>query len=112
MRGAVITDFKQPLAVRELPDPTPGTGDVIVQTQACGICRSDWHLWQHDWTWLGIDVSLPRVPGHEFGGVIVEAGRDVKAFRSGDRVTVCPADGVIGVHEDGGYASMVKVPNA
>ena len=131
MRGAVITDFKQPLAVQELPDPTPGPGDVIVQTQACGICRSDWHLWQHDWTWLGIDVSLPRVPGHEFGGVIVEAGRDVKGFRSGDHVTVpfhlgcghcdycragrynvCRAHGVIGVHQDGGYASLVKVPNA
>ena len=68
MRGAVITQYKQPLEVQDLPDPTPGPADAIVQTEACGICRSDWHLWQHHWTWLGLELALPRVPGHEFGG--------------------------------------------
>jgi D-arabinose 1-dehydrogenase-like Zn-dependent alcohol dehydrogenase len=131
MRGAVITQYKQPLEVQNLPDPEPGPADAIIQTEACGICRSDWHLWQHHWTWLGIDLTLPRVPGHEFGGTIVEVGSDVKAFRVGDRVTVpfhlgcghcercrsghynlCLAYGVIGVHHDGGYGTLVKVPNA
>jgi D-arabinose 1-dehydrogenase-like Zn-dependent alcohol dehydrogenase len=131
MRGAVITKYQQPLEVQELVDPTPGPADVIVQTEACGVCRSDWHLWQHHWTWLGIELTLPRVPGHEFGGTIVAAGKDVKAFRIGDRVTVpfhlgcghcghcragrynlCLAYGVIGVHHDGGFGSLVKVPSA
>ena len=74
MRAAVITDYKQTLEVQDLPDPTSGPGDAIIQTEACGICRSDWHLWQHHWTWLGIELTLPRVPGHEFGGTIVEVG--------------------------------------
>jgi D-arabinose 1-dehydrogenase-like Zn-dependent alcohol dehydrogenase len=131
MRGAVITEYKQPLTVQDLPDPTPGPADAIIQTEACGICRSDWHLWQHHWTWLGIELPLPRVPGHEFGGTIVEVGSEVKGFCVGDRVTVpfhlgcgrcdqcragrynlCLAYGVIGVHHDGGYGSLVKVPNA
>jgi D-arabinose 1-dehydrogenase-like Zn-dependent alcohol dehydrogenase len=131
MRGAVITQYKQPLEVHELPDPTPGPADAIVQTEACGICRSDWHLWQHHWTWLGLELALPRVPGHEFGGTVVEVGREVKGFRAGDRVTVpfhlgcghcgqcragrynlCLAYGCIGIHHDGGYGSLVKVPSA
>ena len=131
MRGAVMTQIKEPLEVQDLPDPTPGPADVIIQTEACGICRSDWHLWQRHWTWLGLDMALPRVPGHEFGGLVVEVGRDVKSFQVGDRVTVpfhlgcgrcdlcragrynlCLAYGVIGVHHDGGYGSLVKVPVA
>jgi len=131
MRAAVITGYKQPLSIQDLPDPTPGPADAIIQTEACGICRSDWHLWQHHFTWVGIELTLPRVPGHEFGGTIVEVGRDVRNFRAGDRVTVpfhlgcghceqcragrynlCLAYGVIGVHHDGGYASLVKIPSA
>jgi len=131
MRGAVITEFQRPLVVQELPDPTPGPTDVIVRTEACGICRSDWHVWQHHWTWLGIETTLPRVPGHEFGGTVVEAGAEVRGFRVGDRVTVpfhlgcgrcalcragrynlCLAYGCLGVHHDGGYGNFVKVPSA
>jgi len=131
MRAAVITEYGQPLAVQDLPDPVPGNNDAIIEPVACGICRSDWHLWQHHWTWLGLEMDLPRVPGHEFGGTVVEVGRNVKAFRVGDQVTVpfhlgcghcelcragrynlCLAYGCIGIHHDGGYGSLVKVPNA
>ncbi len=131
MRAAVITQYKQPLEVQEIPDPVPGPADAIIQTEACGICRSDWHLWQHHWTWLGIELALPRVPGHEFGGTVVEVGREVRGYRVGDRVTVpfhlgcglcelcrsgrynlCLAYGCIGIDSDGGYGSLVKVPSA
>ena len=131
MRAALITGYGQPLQVRELPDPEPGPADVVVETEACGICRSDWHLWHHHWTWLGVELELPRVPGHEFGGTVVEVGREVKNFRVGDLVTVpfhlgcgsceqcrsgrynlCLAFGCIGIHHDGGYGSLVRVPNA
>jgi D-arabinose 1-dehydrogenase-like Zn-dependent alcohol dehydrogenase len=131
MKAAVITGYKRPLEIQELPDPVPGPSEVIIQTEACGICRSDWHLWQHHWTWLGIEVDLPRVPGHEFGGTIVEAGKEVRHFKVGDRVTVpfhlgcghceqcrsgrynlCLSYGVIGFHHDGGYGSLVRVPSA
>ncbi len=131
MRVATITAYKQPLEIRNLPDPEPGPGDAIIRTEACGICRSDWHLWQHEWTWIGMELVLPRVPGHEIGGEVVECGKEVTRFRPGDRVTVpfhlgcgkcdecwngrynlCLAYGVIGVHHDGGFGELVRVPSA
>ncbi len=131
MRAAAITAYKQPLEIRNVPDPEPGPGDAIIRTEACGICRSDWHLWQHEWTWIGMELDLPRVPGHEFGGEVVECGKEVTRFRPGDRVTVpfhlgcgkceecwngrynlCFAYGAIGVHHDGGFGELVRVPSA
>src|SRR5512145_3248672 len=88
MRAAVMTEYRQPLEIRDLPDPTPGDTDAVVQVDACGVCRSDWHLWQQDWSWVGVEVPLPRVPGHEFGGTIAEVGKGVTRFKVGDRVTI------------------------
>jgi propanol-preferring alcohol dehydrogenase len=72
---------------------------------------------------------LPVTPGHEVAGVVEEVGRDVGAFRPGDRVCVhylahcgacefcrrgneqfCPEVQMIGKHRDGGYAEFIKVP--
>jgi D-arabinose 1-dehydrogenase-like Zn-dependent alcohol dehydrogenase len=41
MRAAQILEHKKPLSIGEVPDPTPGSHDVIVRVEACGICRSD-----------------------------------------------------------------------
>lgn len=131
MKAAVMTAYRQPLDVRDLPDPRPGDDDAVVRVEACGICRSDWHLWQEDWSWVGVGVPFPRVPGHEFGGTVVEVGRNIRRFRAGDRVTVpfhlacghceycdtgrsniCQAFGFLGVHTDGGYGELSLVPHA
>lgn len=131
MKAAVLTAYKQPLEIRELPDPTPGPADAVVKVSACGVCRSDWHLWQEDWTWMNLGVELPRVPGHEFGGVVQEVGAEVRGFRPGERVTVpfhmacgrcdycttgranlCYALGFLGFHHNGGYGEYALVPNA
>ena len=45
MRAAVMRDWQ--LRVDELPDPTPGPGQVLTKVLACGICGSDLHLLQH-----------------------------------------------------------------
>ncbi|KAB1119261.1 zinc-dependent alcohol dehydrogenase family protein [Micromonospora aurantiaca] len=69
--------------VREVDDPAPAPDGVVVRVGATGLCRSDWHGWQgHD-----PDIRLPHVPGHEFAGVVVAAGADVRGWRPGDRVT-------------------------
>ena len=84
MKAVVYESFGGALHVRELPDPSPAPDGVVVRVEATGICRSDWHGWQgHD-----ADVKLPHVPGHELAGVVVAAGREVRNWRSGDRVTV------------------------
>jgi propanol-preferring alcohol dehydrogenase len=131
MRAAVLTRFREPLSVEQVPDPTAGPADAIVRVEACGVCRSDWHLWQQDLTWAGVELSLPAVPGHELGGVVEVVGSEIQRFRPGDRVTVpfhlacgrcqycfsgrsnlCLAYGLVGVHRSGGYGQYVCVPNA
>jgi D-arabinose 1-dehydrogenase-like Zn-dependent alcohol dehydrogenase len=88
MRAAVMEAIRQPLVVRDVPDPTPPENGVVVRVEANGICRSDWHIWTGDWTWLGVGVALPHVLGHEFCGVVEEVGPDVTRWHRGDRVLV------------------------
>lgn len=88
MKAAVMEGVRQPLVVRDMPDPTPAKNGVVVRVEANGICRSDWHLWTGDWTWVGIAVPFPHVPGHEFCGVVEAIGDDVTRWKKGDRVLV------------------------
>jgi D-arabinose 1-dehydrogenase-like Zn-dependent alcohol dehydrogenase len=84
VRALVFDSFGGPLEVREVPDPEPHPGGVVVRVAASGICRSDWHAWQgHD-----PDVVLPHVPGHELAGTVAAVGDTVRHWAVGDRVTV------------------------
>jgi len=84
MRAAIFEQFQQPLSIQNLPDPAPPDDGVVIQVKANGICRSDWHGWMgHD-----SDVHLPHVPGHEFAGVVCDVGKNVRRWKTGDRVTV------------------------
>jgi alcohol dehydrogenase len=83
MRAMVLDRIRGPLAVREVPDPAPPDGGVVVRVLATGLCRSDWHAWAgHD------EITLPHVPGHELAGVVVAVGAGVSRWATGDRVTV------------------------
>lgn len=84
MRALVYDAFGGPLDVRDVPDPRPSPGGVVVRVGASGICRSDWHGWQgHD-----SDIALPHVPGHELAGTVEVVGVEVRRWHPGDRVTV------------------------
>jgi alcohol dehydrogenase len=84
MKAAIFREFRQPITIKNVPDPIATADGVVVQVKANGICRSDWHGWMgHD-----SDVHLPHVPGHELAGVVAEIGKDVRRFKKGDRVTV------------------------
>ena len=69
--------------VREISRPEIGPRDVLLQVQAVSVCGSDLHQWLGGASWK---VNYPVVLGHEFGGVIAEAGREVQGFAEGDRV--------------------------
>ncbi len=85
MRAAAYNEFGGPITVRELPDPLPGIGEVIVRVRATGVCRSDFHGWHgHD---PDID-QMPHVPGHELAGEVAAVGSGVTKWQVGDRVTV------------------------
>ena len=92
MNRALVYHGKGDVRLESLPDPTPPDGrGVVVRVQHTAICGSDLHLYHG---------TLPVPPGytlgHEFIGEIVETGRDVRSFKSGDRVLV---SGVIGCGE-------------
>src|SRR6201994_4069903 len=83
MRAVVLDRIGGPLEVREVPDPVPPAGGVVVEVGATGLCRSDWHAWAgHD------DIRLPHVPGHELAGPLAPGGPGVTRWSAGDRVTV------------------------
>ena len=82
MKVLLLSEYKH-LEIADLPEPTPGPGEVLVRVAACGICGSDVH---------GYDGSSgrripPIVMGHEAAGRIAAVGAEVKGFAVGDRVT-------------------------
>jgi len=78
---AVVSKGPGSLAVEEVPDPTPGPGDLVLRVQGCGICGSDLHLYQS-----GL-LPANAIMGHEFSGELVEAA---PGFRAGERVCAIP----------------------
>ena len=69
--------------LREVDRPVAGDDDVIMQVEAVSVCGSDLHQWSGSQSW---PVNYPVVLGHEFGGHIVELGKNVKSWAQGDRV--------------------------
>jgi D-arabinose 1-dehydrogenase-like Zn-dependent alcohol dehydrogenase len=99
MKAMVMEEVGKPMVVKEWAEPKCPADGAVVRVEASGICRSDWHLWQGDWGWIGFKQRLPTVLGHEFAGVIEEVGKDVKTLKPGARVVVPLAQGC-GVCED------------
>ncbi|WP_117193735.1 zinc-dependent alcohol dehydrogenase family protein [Rhizobium terrae] len=84
MKAMFYDAFEKAPEIRNVPDPEPAFGGVVVKIGATGLCRSDWHGWMgHD-----PDIKLPHVPGHELAGKVVATGKGVTRFKTGDRVTV------------------------
>jgi D-arabinose 1-dehydrogenase-like Zn-dependent alcohol dehydrogenase len=78
-------DFQ--IVKREIPDS--GAGHVRIKVQACGVCHSD--VLTKDGVWSGI--QYPRVPGHEFVGIIDEVSAGVSEWTMGQRVGIGWYDG-------------------
>src|SRR3546814_15517363 len=86
MRAALFRTDNRKLVVGNVPDPTPGEGEVVVKVHRCGICGSDLHMAE------GHVFSFDdgAVPGHEVSGEIVATGAGVARVKTGDRVSVLP----------------------
>ena len=130
MKAAVLHEFKKPLAIEEVPRPVPGSQEVLIEVEACGVCHSDLHVAEGDWKQFAGIVKIPLILGHEIAGRVAEAGGEVRDLRVGDRVGVpwvhwtcgecefcregnenlCKKQQITGVTVDGGYAEFVKAP--
>lgn len=85
MLVAQVEEFGQPLVLKELDVPTPGPGQILVKTEACGVCHTDLHARNGDWP---LKPALPFTPGHEGIGIVVALGEGVTAVKAGERVGV------------------------
>ena len=124
MRAAVLREYRQPLALEDVPRPDCPPDGVVLRVLACGVCRSDWHGWVGEHP----RVKPGRIGGHEYCGEVVEAGpgavhavgdRLVAPFilacgtcgqcRSGASNT-CLDQRLPGFTEQGAFAEFVAVP--
>ncbi len=87
MDAVVFQGVGEPLQLEQVDRPDCGPSEVVVETEACGICRSDWHAWQGDWDWIGLVPQPGLIFGHEPVGRVVQVGDNVTRFSEGDRVT-------------------------
>jgi propanol-preferring alcohol dehydrogenase len=85
MQAAVVEQFGKPLVLKELDIPEPGPGQILVKTEACGVCHTDLHAANGDWP---LKPTLPFTPGHEGIGIVTALGSGVTAVKEGDRVGV------------------------
>jgi len=85
MQAAVVEAFGKPLKLMELDIPVAGPGQILVKTEACGVCHTDLHARDGDWP---AKPKLPFTPGHEGIGRVVAIGTGVTAVKEGDRVGV------------------------
>ena len=118
--------FPQPgaIALESVEDPACGKEEVIISVAHSGICGTDIHIFRNEY-----ESEFPLIPGHEFGGEIVEVGKNVVDFARGDRVVVdpnlycarcnfcrdhqanhCANWAGIGITRSGGFAEYVNVP--
>lgn len=86
MKSAAVVNYapeKGSVEIREIPVPSIGDEDILLEVANVGVCGSDLHQWTSDHSW---PVNYPVVLGHEFGGRIAEVGKNVAGWKVGDRV--------------------------
>ena len=123
MHAAVVEGFGKPLAMKEVDIPSPGPGQILIKTEACGVCHTDLHAARGDWP---LKPSLPFIPGHEGVGTVFAVGAGGTTVKEGDRVgvpwlysacghceyclsaweTVCPEAQFGGYTKNGGFAEL------
>ena len=124
MRAAIVRNFNEDLSIETVNDPACPEDGVVLDVLACGVCRSDYH----GWTGNHPLVKDGSIMGHEYCGVVVEAGPKAK-YKIGDRLiapfilgcgscpscqsgksNTCATQIVPGFNAPGAYAEYVSVP--
>jgi threonine 3-dehydrogenase len=128
MKALVKKERKPGLWLEEVPRPTIGINDVLIQVDRAGICGTDVHIYKWD-EWAQKTIPTPMVIGHEFVGEVAEVGSNVKDFFPGEIVSaeghvvcgrcrnclagrrhLCKDTQGIGVNRPGAFAEFISVP--
>jgi propanol-preferring alcohol dehydrogenase len=122
MKAMVLDAPTRPLRLADVPEPHAAQGQIVVRVRACGVCRTDLHVFDGELP----DPKLPLVLGHQIVGVVEAAGEGAERFAPGERVGVpwlswtdgtcrycrsgrenlCDAARFNGYTADGGYAEL------
>ena len=122
MRAMLLDQPGLPLRLGVVPAPRPRSGELLLEVNACGICRTDIHVVDGELK----EPKLPLVPGHQIVGRVTAIGEGVAGFELGQRVGVpwlasvcgacsyctsgrenlCADARFTGYHRDGGYAEL------
>ncbi|MEW6433757.1 MAG: L-threonine 3-dehydrogenase [Myxococcota bacterium] len=86
MRALVKAKKEPGLWMEDVPKPSLGHNDVLIQVKKTGICGTDIHIYNWD-EWSQRTINVPMHIGHEFMGVVAEVGSEVTGFKPGDRVS-------------------------
>ncbi len=130
MKAMLLNNFalidQNPLELTDVPKPEPGTEDILIRINVCGVCHTDLHTIEGELP----EVKLPIIPGHQIVGILEKTGSHTSRFSVGDRVGVawlysteddckyaqqgkenlCDNARFTGYHENGGYAEYITIP--
>lgn len=97
MKAFILDRYKkkQPLRLGEMPEPTMGPGDVLVEIAAAGLNVLDAKIRNGEFKLL-LPYKPPFVLGHDLAGTVIQVGSSVRRFKVGDEVYARPRDGRIG----------------
>ena len=109
MKAWQFTGVNKPLALNEVPEPTPSRGDVLIKTMAAGMCHSDIGVLEIE-GFVPFPMPSPITLGHEVAGVVEAVGDGVTQWKKGDRVAIALGAGPVGFARDGGYAPKITAP--
>jgi threonine dehydrogenase-like Zn-dependent dehydrogenase len=125
MKAGILYDDRS-IRMGDAPDPSLGVDEVLIEPAYAGLCGTDLHIFRGEFR---SRVKFPAILGHEFGGTIVELGKNVAGLKVGDRVAVdpivschrcapclagqinaCRTLKLLGVDLNGGFGQLLNVP--
>jgi threonine 3-dehydrogenase len=131
MRALVKESAGPGIVLRDVPVPTCGPTEALIQVHHAGVCGTDLHIWEWD-SWASNRLKPPVVIGHEFAGRITQLGKEAaqdNLLAVGDLVTaeghvvcghclqcrlgdghLCRRTQIIGVDRDGAFADFIVMP--
>jgi len=121
---AVVISQPGKVVLKDIPYPKPGQDEITIKVKNCGVCGTDYHIYNGDFV-----GSYPIVPGHEISGTVYELGSGVSEPEIGTRVAVDPTIfcgncyfcktnrgnhclnwQALGVTRNGGFSEYIVVP--
>jgi threonine 3-dehydrogenase len=126
---ALVKERAEPgIWLADVPEPTVGPNDVLIQIGKTAICGTDMHIYQWD-AWAQKTIPVPMAVGHEYVGRVVEMGSEVRGLAIGDRVSgeghitcgycrncragrrhLCRNTIGVGVNRPGAFAQYLSIP--